>query len=76
MKNIPIKLKFIVFLLFLFLVKIQLTAQPLPPLTHGTSGDQADGAPLDGGISLLLLLSAAYGSKRIHQFRKEKKKTQ
>jgi hypothetical protein len=30
--------------------------------------------PIDGGISLLLAAGAAYGAKKIHDFRKEEKK--
>jgi hypothetical protein len=76
MKSLYIKLTFVVFLAFSLCLSNQLMAQPLPPQGHGSTGDQADGAPLDGGISLLLLLSAAYGGKRIHQFRKDKKNDQ
>ncbi len=52
---------------------IGLFAQPVPPPTtgggHGLSGDQ-NGAPLDGGLSILLLLSAAYGGKKAYRMRK------
>ncbi len=49
---------------------LQLTAQPLPPTgTHGTQTDQPAGAPLDGGLSILLALGAAYGGKKIRKLK-------
>jgi len=56
------------------LLSVQLSAQPLPPLSgHGQTGNQADGAPLDGGLSILLLMGAAYGGGKIHLNRKKGK---
>ncbi len=50
-----------------------LFAQPQPPpFGHGESGDQ-QGAPLDGGLSVLLVLGAAYGAKELKSKRKEAK---
>ncbi|MFZ4399882.1 MAG: PID-CTERM protein-sorting domain-containing protein [Bacteroidales bacterium] len=50
-------------------------APPSPPAaTHGSTGDAADptaGAPLDGGLSILLLIGAAYGGKKIQTLRKK-----
>jgi hypothetical protein len=53
-------------------------APPKPPVTggsggHGGSGDAPDGAPLDGGLSILLLMGAAYGGKKIQSIRKKNK---
>lgn len=48
-------------------------APPPPPGAHGASGDQpGNGAPIDGGLSVLLVLGAAYGAKKIHTVRKKK----
>ena len=55
-------------------------APPAPPAVsggaanHGASGDQPDpegGTPLDGGLSILLLMGAAYGGKKIRAIRKK-----
>jgi len=49
------------------------TAPPPPPGAHGASGDQpGNGAPIDGGLSVLLVLGAAYGAKKIYTVRKKK----
>jgi hypothetical protein len=50
-------------------------APPLPPDARGTgvTTNQAPGggaAPIDGGLSMLLLLGAGYGMKRIYDARK------
>jgi len=53
---------------------IGLFAQPLPPYyggTHGQSEDAPAAAPIDGGLSILLVLGAAFGTKKIHQLRKK-----
>ncbi len=49
-----------------------LYAQPLPPLGNaGQNPPMGGAAPIDGGLSIILVLSAAYGGKRIHMIRKE-----
>jgi hypothetical protein len=52
---------------------IGLFAQPLPPDyppgTHGAETDQP-GAPIDGGLSILLLMGAAYGAKKVYILKK------
>jgi len=48
---------------------------PLPPTVpgdHGHAGDVPVGAPIDGGLSVLLILGAGYGAKKIYSRRKEK----
>ena len=51
-----------------------LFAQPLPPTGNaGNQGPMGGGAPLDGGLSLLLLISAAYGGKKAYSIRKVKR---
>jgi len=49
---------------------IGLYAQPLPPpYSHGETTDQP-GAPIDGGLSILLLMGAAYGAKKVYILKK------
>ncbi len=52
-----------------------LNAQPVPPSGgHGLNGNQTPtggGAPIDGGLSILLLLGAAYGSKKVYKLKKQ-----
>ncbi len=47
-------------------------AQAAPPANHGASGDQAPGggAPIGGGLFILLGLGAAYGGKKLYDQRK------
>ena len=65
-------------LLILALTSLSLTlfAQdppPPPPATHGGTGNQnPKGAPIDGGLGILLALGAAYGGYKIYKFQKEK----
>ncbi|MCK9421671.1 MAG: hypothetical protein M0Q38_03650 [Bacteroidales bacterium] len=48
---------------------------PPPPGGHGTSGNQAPaGAPIDGGLGILLAMGAVYGGIKLYQARKEKQK--
>ncbi|MCK9203270.1 MAG: hypothetical protein M0P58_02400 [Bacteroidales bacterium] len=48
---------------------------PSPPGEHGASGNQAPaGAPIDGGLGILLTLGAAYGGRKLYIYKKEKKK--
>jgi len=48
-------------------------APPPPPGEHGASGNKpGNGAPIDGGLSSLLVLGAAYGAKKIYAVKKEK----
>lgn len=44
-----------------------------PPLpgTHGQNGDAPVGAPIDGGVGILLALGAAYGGVRLWKGRKD-----
>jgi len=39
---------------------------PLPP-DHGQNGNQPVGAPIDGGLGILLALGAAYGGRKIYR---------
>ena len=47
---------------------------PPPPDTHGATDNQAPsggGAPIGGGLFILLGLGAAYGGKKLYDSRKE-----
>ncbi len=60
-------MKKFIFTLFIAMFSLGIFAQPIPPpINHGSTGDQ-QGAPLDGGISILMLLGAAYGAKKVHK---------
>ena len=43
---------------------------PPPPGEHGLSGDQPVGAPIDGGLGILLLLGVGYGIKKLYKNKK------
>ena len=45
---------------------------PTVPGDHGHAGDVPVGAPIDGGLFVLLILGAGYGAKKIYSLRKEK----
>jgi hypothetical protein len=58
----------LLFLMAFFTIVTPAFAQepPHPPsVGHGTKGNQAPaGAPIDGGLSILLALGAAYGARK------------
>ncbi len=63
-----------VFVSLIMLAQVTFADPPAPPPGHGSSGDgQPVGAPIDGGLSILLVMGAAYGGKKLYQARKEKK---
>jgi len=69
-------MKKLILIAFIAFCSTGLFAQPLPPPTsHGASGNQ-QGAPLDGGLSILLILGAAYGSKKLHMRKAGKEKSE
>ena len=70
MKKIIVKLLLVVVLIA---GSHQLISQPPPPPgEHGEPGNQnAGNAPIDGGLGVLLVLGAAYGSQRLYDRRKE-----
>jgi len=69
-------IKILVISSLFFLAPIVLLAQNPP---HPNSGGAPGGgntpvggaAPIDGGITLLIALGAAYGAKKVYNFRKE-----
>jgi len=48
---------------------------PPPPGDHGTGSDQTtgEGAPIGGGVAMLLTMGAAYGGKKYYDYRKKLK---
>ena len=57
---------------------VGLFAQPIPPpggglpgQGHGLGGNQ--GAPIDGGLTILMLLGAVYGAKKVYSLKKHSK---
>jgi hypothetical protein len=71
------KVKAFLILLAMGLVfSIGMMAQPpQPPAGQGTKGDQPpagpSGSPIDGGLSIFLVLAAGYGLKKIYNVRRE-----
>lgn len=69
-------IKNILVIAIIILSPIILNAQPKPPgLGHGTNQNQqgqpvGGGAPIDGGLSILLLLGAAYGGSKVYRMKK------
>ena len=66
------KVKFIftgLIILFLSLGMMAQTDPPDPPGEHGSDEDQQGRAPIGGGIFILLSLGAAYGGKKLIDFR-------
>jgi hypothetical protein len=65
-----------VFVLSLLSLTISVNAQepPHPPTTgHGAKGNQSPaGAPLDGGISLLVAMGLAYSTRKSIQLNKNR----
>ena len=64
-------------LCFMAFVQVSLADPPPPPASHGASGNQDPvGAPIDGGLGILLAMGAAYGGKKLYKARKDKKKAE
>jgi len=72
--------KSIYLILFCFMVYAPLvlgeTPEPPPPGGgHGLSNNgPLEGAPIDGGLGILLAMGAIYGGKRLYNAHKEKQK--
>lgn len=65
------------FLLSLSFTTAELAAQvpPPPPGGHGEGGNQpanGGGAPIGGGLGILLALGAAYGGRKVYKFYQDK----
>ena len=50
---------------------VAVASPPLPPPGHDNPFDQQEPGSLAGGIVVLMCLGAAYGAKRVYQYRKE-----
>jgi len=71
MKTILKTISPLLILLTINLITINLAAQdpPPPPPGHGTGGNvPGGGAPIAGGIGILLALGAAYGGKKVYDY--------
>jgi hypothetical protein len=66
-----------IIILGFFLTSNPLISQPPPPPPggHGDDGNQnaGNGAPIGGGLFILLGLGAAYGGKKVYDWRGEMK---
>jgi hypothetical protein len=64
-----------VMIIFLFTaVTSVVTADPPPPPGNpgtGGGGGGPVGAPIDGGLGILLAMGAVYGGKKMYKYRKE-----
>ena len=68
----------IIILVFFITISSIAFAQPIPPpgggatgAGHGLTGNQGgNGAPIDGGLSILLALGGIYGVKKIYKYKK------
>ena len=49
-------------------------APPMPG-NHGQNGNAPVGAPIDGGLGILLALGATYGGRKVWTLWKEKRET-
>jgi hypothetical protein len=65
----------ILVILFVILVPVILTAQPLPYGGEGVGGGEGaapvGGAPIGGGLLIMLSLAIGYGAKKIYDIRKK-----
>lgn len=71
MKNIKTKIISIVFLILSFYMNTN--AQPPDPPEDPQSGGEVvgGGAPIGSGLAILLTLGAAYGGKKVWDFRRK-----
>ena len=61
----------------LFLSFSSVCADPTDPPQvpdHGQNGSGPVGAPIDGGVGILLLMGASYAARKLYSIRKEKTK--
>ncbi|MFC2101471.1 PID-CTERM protein-sorting domain-containing protein [Bacteroidota bacterium] len=52
-------------MLFSLSISAQPPDPPPPPGGHGHNGNAPAGAPIDGGLGILLAMGAAYGGKKV-----------
>lgn len=71
-------IKKILVIAIILILPVFINAQPIPPPSsnglNGNQGQPGGGAPIDGGLSIFLLLGAAYGGKKVYSIRKLKQK--
>jgi len=69
------KLRYIFIIAMLLTLPLLNFAQPLPYQNGNgsTIGNSPVGAPIDGGLSILLLLGAGYGARKIYGLKKKEK---
>jgi len=70
-----IKILAIPFFLMCFVYPVDLFSQepPPPPGGHGSNTNEGpSGAPIDGGLGILLALGASYGACKLYKIRKKK----
>ena len=63
-------------LMLCFIVDSSIAQPPPPPNSHGTGtnqapGDAGGGAPIAGGIGMLVAMGAAYGARKYYLSKKE-----
>jgi hypothetical protein len=71
------KIRSVLLIIMLLVLPLLNFAQPLPYQNGNGSnvGQTPVGAPIDGGLSILLILGAGYGAKKLAFMRKKDNKT-
>lgn len=73
MKKIELKSKIRAFFTVIFFASVFLAfAQdaPPPPDSHGSTSDSGGGAPVGSGLVILFSLGAAYGGRKLYDWKK------
>ncbi len=75
LKKILLTFSFLFAGLFIFsaIAEEPLDSPPPPPGGGHGGGGNSQGAPIDGGLGILLALGAGYGAKKLYKARQEKK---
>ena len=73
MKLIKIIITTAIFIFAINALSVQAGSPPPPPPGHSTTGNvPGGGAPIGSGVVILLVLGAAYGGKKVYDFRKKR----
>lgn len=74
-KKLLLTFTFLVASLFMFsaMADEPMDNPPPPPGGGHGGGGNSQGAPIDGGLGILLALGAGYGAKKLYKARQEKK---
>ena len=60
---------------WMFITDLYADPPPLPAGCHGEGNNQPPaGAPIDGGLGILMAMGVAYGGKKFYKARKDRKK--